>query len=602
MTRVLPLFAAFRAVVRPRLSGIGILILLAPALASSAVTSRSAAPAASHGKHAPHSAAAPCSTPTVKRLYAAGKWSEVVRLTSPDRLQGCARIAPDLDYYRGLALAKLKRWAEAKVAFERGGQTRPRDERFPIEIAGIEFLQHHYGEAKRELRAALRLDPHDAYANDFLATLYALDDNLPAALKYWNHAGKPQIHAIKRPPHGAVDPLLLRRAFTFSPGSMLGLGEFHTTGALLDSLGVFVRPQIRLTPTASGGFDASFTGVLKPGLGGTKLEDALTLLRGVPYSTVYPDWLNIRHQAMNFTSLLRWDRNKERVEASFSTPIQANPAWRARFRLDARRENWNLSHTFFGAASPVNAMQLDKIDGAAEIQHVASGRFRWTMGLDASGRTYRNVHWNNASAARFFRNGFALEYTAAALALLLAVPEHRLTFEATASAQLGKLFVHDSNPFAQGEAGVRTQWFPRARGDDYEMTGRLRAGSTVGTAPFDDLFILGLERDNNLWLRAHIGTDDGKKGSAPLGSRYELANWDDFKNVYQNGFVSVKLGPFFDAGSISDPTHDFGSREWLFDTGFELKVRVLGGATVELFFGKDLRTGHTSFYGLTSGE
>lgn len=600
MTRVHPLFAAFRAAFRPRRAGA--IILLAPTLAVSAAISSSSGPAASHRNRVPNSATAPCGLAEVERFYADGNWNAVIGVTSPDRLRGCAREAPDLIYYRGLALAKLKRWAEAKAAFERGLQARPRDKRFPIELAGIAFLQHQNGEAKRELRRALRLDPRDAYANNFLATLYALDDNLPAALKYWNRAGKPQIHTIKGQPHGVVDPLLLRRAFAFSPGAVLTLSEFRATGALLNSLGVFIRPQVRLTPADGGKFDASFAGGVKPGLGGTKLEDALTLLRGVPYATVYPDWLNIRHQAMNFTSLLRWDSNKECIEASFSAPIHANPAWRARFRLDARRENWNLAHTFFAASSPVDAMQLEKIDGAAEIQHVVSGRFRWTMGLDASGRTYRNVHWSNASAERFFRNGFALEYTAAAQALLLAVPEHRLTFEATASAQLGKLFVRDSNPFAQGEAGVQAQWFPRARGDDYEMTARLRAGSTLGTAPFDDLFILGLERDNDLWLRAHIGTEDGKKGSAPLGSRYTLANWDDFKNVYQNGFVSVKLGPFFDAGSISDPTHDFGSREWLFDTGLELKVRVLGGATVELFFGKDLRTGHTSFYGLTSGE
>lgn len=602
MTRLLPAFTVFRSDFRLLRAGVGILILLAPALACGAPTPASVGADASHGKRVSKSATAQCSLAEVKRHYTQGKWDAVVKLTSPERIRGCGSKAPDLNYYRGLALAKLKRWAEAKAAFEQGRRARPGDKRFPIELAGIAFFQHRYGKAKRDLRAALRLDPHDAYADNFLATLYALDDNLPAALKYWNRIAKPQINSIQLPPHAPVRQLLLRRAFAFSPGSMLGLSEFRTSETRLDSLGVFERPEIRLTPAAGEAFDASFTGGLKPSLGGTKLEDALTLLRGAPYSTVYPEWINIRHRAMNFTSLLRWDPNKERVEASFSAPVRADPAWRARFRLDARRENWDLSHTFFAAATPVNAMQLEKIDGIAELQHVVSGRFRWTMGLDASGRTYRNVQWNSPSAARFFRNGFALEYTAAARALLLAVPEHRVTFEGIASAQLGKLFVRDSDPFAQGEAGIQARWFPRARGDDYEMTGRLRAGSTLGTVPFDDLFILGLERDNNLWLRAHIGTEDGKKGSAPLGSRYTLANWDDFKDVYQNGFVSVKLGPFFDTGSVTDPTHDFGSRQWLFDTGLELKVRVLGGATVELFFGKDLRTGRNTFYGLTSAQ
>ena len=46
-------------------------------------------------------------------------------------------------------------------------------------------------EAKRNLRTALHRNPDDRYANDFLATLYQLDGNTEAALKYWNRLGKP---------------------------------------------------------------------------------------------------------------------------------------------------------------------------------------------------------------------------------------------------------------------------------------------------------------------------------------------------------------------------------------------------------------------------
>src|SRR5947208_701239 len=52
--------------------------------------------------------------PTVKRLYAEKRWDELVRLvpvSSPDQ-------PAELDYYRGMALARLERWKEAKEAFE----------------------------------------------------------------------------------------------------------------------------------------------------------------------------------------------------------------------------------------------------------------------------------------------------------------------------------------------------------------------------------------------------------------------------------------------------------------------------------------------------
>ncbi len=567
---------------------------------------------------APHGSAAPRDTRTrpnqrqearsrlaqIKRLYSSGQWKEVVRLTSPEAARDLGLqpgAASDFDYYRGMACAKLKRWTEAEAAFERGAAAAPHDKRFPTELAGIAFLEKRYGAARRRLRQALRIDSGDAYANNFLATLFALDDNLPAALKYWNRVGKPRIQAIHVVPQPELDPLILHRAFAFSPGSVLEARDLSTTQQILNSLGVFVHPRIELDALPTGGFNANFTPDPKAGLGGTKLDDALTLLRGVPYQTMYPDWFNLRNAAINFSSLLRWDPNKERMEASLSAPWDGNPRWRFQLHLDGRRENWNLSHTFFAAPSPVNDMQLEKIDGGAGIESIVNGRLRWTMGLDLSGRTFRNVHWNDPAAAAFFTNGFALEYRAGSYARLAAIPERRFSLDGSVSTRLGKLFARDSSPFAQGEAGLLAQWFPRAKGDDYQMTTRVRAGDTWGVAPFDDLFILGLERDNDLWLRAHIGTSNGKKGSAPLGREYELVNWDDFKTVYQNGFMKARLGPFFDTGKITDPTGDFGSREWLVDTGLELRVEVLGGATVEIFFGKDLRTGHNAFYGTTAG-
>jgi hypothetical protein len=40
------------------------------------------------------------------------------------------------------------------------------------------------------LRQALRSQlTEDPYSNEFLGTLFLLDENLPAALKYWNRTG-----------------------------------------------------------------------------------------------------------------------------------------------------------------------------------------------------------------------------------------------------------------------------------------------------------------------------------------------------------------------------------------------------------------------------
>jgi len=84
------------------------------------------------------------------------------------------------------------------------------------------------------------------------------------------------------------------------------------------------------------------------------------------------------------------------------------------------------------------------------------------------------------------------------------------------------------------------------------MQTRIRAGGTAGKVTIDELFQLGVERDNDLWLRGHTGTSDGRKGAAPLGRRYFLVNWEMDKNIYRNGFFTLKLGPFLDSGAVAD--------------------------------------------------
>ena len=67
------------------------------------------------------------------------------------------------------------------------------------------------------------------------------------------------------------------------------------------------------------------------------------------------------------------------------------------------------------------------------------------------------------------------------------------------------------------------------------------------------------------------------------------------KNLYSNGLVSVKLGPVLDSGKITVPSGTLGSQKWLWDTGLQTKLRVLG-VGLTFAWGKDLRTGNNAFY------
>jgi tetratricopeptide (TPR) repeat protein len=543
----------------------------------------------------------PCPNPAdLQKLASQSQWERILRATNH-----CAAMSADVDYYRGLAFAGLAQWDAANAAFASGEKINPHDKRFPEELAGVAFKQKRFAAAKRHLRRALRLDPHDNYAINFLATLYFLDGNMEAALKYWNRIGKPRINQIRTSPQLRIDPGLLDRAFTCSPASLLTLEEYRTTLQRLRQLGIFSSFRLDLVPVSGGApgtLDLVLSAVERNGLGPSKTAALVSLARGTPYETVYPEAYNLGRSAINIDSLFRWDDQKRRAFVLLSGPIASNPQYRFRLYADGRNENWNISQTLHQAAVPVQAFNLEKIEAGGGIESIVKSRWRWAAGLDVSDRRFRNLPAGASVADPVFTNGTAVEVRARSDYSLLRVPEKRFNIDSGILGTIGNFYTTGFGRFGTLQGWLGAHWFPQARGDDYEVMEQVRTGVTFGRVPFDDLFILGLERDNNLPLRAHIGTLDGQKGNAPLGRDYVLSNWEIDKNVYANAWFSVRLAPFLDTGKIYDQSDGFGSLQWLWDTGASAKLGVLGGVALVFTYGKDLRTGRNTFYFTTTSQ
>jgi tetratricopeptide (TPR) repeat protein len=527
-----------------------------------------------------------------QKAFDSEQWEEAARLS-----QGPENQSTDLDFLRGLALARQQQWNESRQSFAAGHLKNPGDPRFLVELAGVAYKQKDFSAAEQNLRAALRLGSRDAYTLDFLGSIYFLQGNLEAALKYWNAINKPRLRNVAVQPPPRLEETLLGRAIAFNAPQVLSADALLATRARLENLGIFSPERVELTP-AGENFDATLHAAERNGWGDSKVEGALALLSGVPYQTVYPEVYNLGHRAMNFTSLLRWDSEKRRAFATFSTPLFDNPARRLRLYFDARNENWNLSNTFFGAGLPLGDLNLRRIAGGVELHSVANGRWSWSTGMEGAGRSFRNLPGTTTPAEKaFFTDGDSFAYWLRADRSLWRVPEHRFTLDASAEGRIGRTFADKLGAFGTVRGSLDAHWLPRATGDDYEMRTRVRVGATLGSVPFDELFQLGVERDNDLWLRGHAGTTGGRKGAAPLGRRNFLANWEMDKNVYSNGVFTVKLGPFLDTGSIADSSGLFGSQRWQWDTGAQCKVRVLGSITVVLIYGRDVRGGRNVLYG-----
>jgi tetratricopeptide (TPR) repeat protein len=531
----------------------------------------------------------------IQQLAADQRWPEIVR-----ELESVPDKSVDLEFEYGSALAHVGRLVDARTALLAGQKLAPRDKRFLIELAGVEFKQKRPATAARHLRRALRINPADSYANDFLGTIYFIAGNLEAALKFWNLAGKPYIESVQ-PDHSLrTRPALVDRALAFSPASALPLADYETSRARLAGLGVFPSPRIRLIARPESKFDAVLNLQERNGFGDSLWQGLISTFSGIGYQTIYPEYFNIGGSAINVASLVRWDAQKRRLTAALSGPLHANPRWRYRLGFDLRNENWDIRESFTGPSPSLGSLNLRRESAEAEIESFNSGRWGWSAGAEFSHRDYLSVIAGSALASGLLLEGAQLKQLARVHYLVWLAPEHRFAINTEAASQIARIWSQPAQAFAKLQGSAESRWLPQMQGDDYDMRVRISGGGTAGQPPFDELYILGMERDNDLWLRGHVGTRNGRKGSAPLGTKYFLVNSEIDKNIYGNGLVTVKMGPFLDTGKIAGGAGNLGSRMWQWDTGAQAKMRVLG-VGVTFVYGKDLRTGNNAFY-FTAGR
>src|SRR5260221_6647212 len=321
----------------------------------------------------------------IKTLYEAGNWDGVVRAVaqSPDEPAG-------LLLYRGLALARLERWEEAKAAFSAGRERAPGDPRFLIELAGIAYREKQFSAAKRGLRRALGMNRKDEDANNFLASMYFREGNLEAALKYWNRTGKPKLEDLTFEPAPKLRALVLDRAFAVARGAEWQRKQLLTTQARLKALDLYPGMFFELRAHDDGSFDLGFHAAERNGWGSSKWEGAVSLLRDFPFQAVDPEFYNLGHAGVNWVSTYRWDDQKRRAFTELSAPVFQNPAVRFQVYFDGRNENWNITNTFVPESPALARLNLEKTAAGAEMRFIESGRWEWSAGVEYSYRDFRN--------------------------------------------------------------------------------------------------------------------------------------------------------------------------------------------------------------------
>ena len=521
-----------------------------------------------------------------KHLYDSQQWDELIA-----RLEPVHDRSGELDFYLGVALAQRGRFEEGRSTLLQAHRLSPEDLRPMVELGGIAFKQNRTGEATDWLLKAERLNPSDAYVNDFLGTLFYLRGNLESALKYWNRVGKPYIENVRVEPALQLDPVLLDSAFAFSQASVMTLPEFLTTHARLTALGLLPGANIELVARPDGKFDAVLHSTEKRGFGKNWWTALVATFVGAPFYTVTPEYYSIDDSGTNAIAMGRFHPERRRFTADFSGPIRRSAKWRWSILGDYRNENWNVRN--FEGPGLVGSLNMRRSAVAAEVAAISSAKFAWVTGVEYSRRDYRSV--TPGFSPDLLLEGNQLKHTAELTFDLLRVPQQRYDAAATIQTQTGRIWSADPKLFFKFQATLNQAWAPGDTGDNWLMLHRVAFARTAGDLPFDELFMLGMDRDGEYNMRGHSAIDSGRKGYAPLGRNYFVSNWELDKAVYGNGLFRLKLGPFIDTGRITDPLPYLGSNKWLLDVGPQARVRAFGVQMV-MSYGRDLRRGEGTFF------
>jgi hypothetical protein len=486
-----------------------------------------------------------------------------------------AQVLPQGAFERGMEAAQARDWEQARREFLLGYRAFPADKRFPIELAGVEYRLGNPLVARRYLHEALRLDPADNYANDFLGTLYFVAGNAEAALKYWNRVGKPRIEFVQTVPASPVKATLLDRAIATAPGSLLRLDGYLSTRAWIEGLDAFGAFRLDLEAKEHGEFGT----VLRWG-GKNRLAQVGTLLSGLPVQILNAELHNLGGKALTASMSLRWDAQKRRLLTSFSGPLNGDPRRRYTVFSDIRRETWNLGVP--------EDFRLNKQSAGASIRWIRSGRLWWETGARLAHRTY--------VAAPGFPSGSSLTQYGSTNYTLVNLPERSLTVDAGATAELSRLFATGGGLYSRSQIYLLGRWIPDGR-RLWDVSSRLSAARIFGGAPFDELYSLGRERDDGIQLRGHVSTMNGKKGRSQIGNQYALANIDVLRQVWKPALFALDAGPLLDIGRMGHelPVPGITPGRIQVDAGLQVRFRLPNNMSVVFSYARDLRGGRGAF-------
>jgi tetratricopeptide (TPR) repeat protein len=485
---------------------------------------------------------------------------EAVRILSaiPD-----AEATPDTHLYRGIAYANLGQYQRALEAFGAGAARYPGDPRFHNEGVSLYRRSAEIADAKAQLRKALLARPEDVYASRLLATLDLSDGNIESALSVLNRYGDPRISRILDNDSLTFSSSLKSNALAFAPGAVLRPGQWRTTAARLSATKAFAGVGLELERSLD---EKTYNAILRTSQKSNSPRGfMLGVLIGLPVKTTYLNIWNIAGSPVQWMSKYRWDPARRRAEGQLLFPVPLPGSFLVELGGVWRSERWDIPSR--------GPFQYKAGSASAVLKHIPDYRLELGAGVEYLERTAANTGRLLFNARLKPSDGRLKSQIRLDGFMATASLPGDLNYRA-ATAQLANRLVLSDAPSLFVDVSVK-------------------GGTSRGTLPVEDYFMLGIDSETATPLRAHRAFDNGHYGRGPMGTGFVLVNSDIERRlavlpVLNNVPIHGEL--FFDAGKLSDRNGIFQLRGWLFDAGVAVRT-AFGDSDLVLLYGRSLSDG-----------
>jgi tetratricopeptide (TPR) repeat protein len=504
-----------------------------------------------------------------------------------------SRPSADVYVYLGIAYGRMKEYQKAEETLRLGARLYPDDPRFHNELANLFLENNDVDSAKSELRRALSVDPDNNYASDLLATIDMSQGDVQSALRAWNKTGRPIVDDILHNYYLTFGSWVVRDAIAFRPAGVLRYDAWKTTEARLFATGSFTNVGLEIEPTP---IPDQYNAVVRTTARTTSLTSlGIGLIKGVFNKTSYLDLWNIGNTGINFGGNYRWDTDRRRLEGGFRIPVPFPGLLHLELGNTWRSERWDLSPAIRSEYLPEARFDYKANILRLHVKQIPHYRVEIGAGMEYRNRAAKGdlpqLLTNSANVGRFSVD--------TNLRLVDGRYQNRLRLEGFLSRES---ILGDTN-FTGGTAQLNNRYTISKDTRTY-VDWTIKAGTTRGTLPVEDYFVLGLESHPQNPLRGHRVADHGRYGKGPMGTDFVLANFDVERhlktiplfNAINIPFITVKWELFFDAAKTFDRHRIFQQGKLLLDTGGGLRFETPTNS-FNIVYGRSLRDGTGVFYG-----